>query len=208
MPEETTFPYRIGPKYIPDFCRTPEEMKVWLDKHLATSKVVFTKGVIELRLFKKSATINIFFVTLSEGAIDYVMELHKMTSSKEPISELPDSLAKRLCYQASVWRSTELGEEDQTFVKTVFWKYLVSDTRTVVSDSAQSDAGEKFWENRIFEALKNPAYGVHGLFCEKKHETLEITGSLPLLRAAQMKQFYTEAENYDGYFMRIAIIKI
>lgn len=209
MLEETAFPYRIGPKYIPDFCKTPEDMFSWLAQHLSTSKVVLTKGKIQLLLHRKSATTNVFFVTLGDQRIDYVMELHKMRASLTPVTPLPAGLTQRLCYQASVWRSPRLAVADSTFVKTVFWKYLVSDSRTVVSDSAQSDAGENFWINRIAEALNtSTTFRVYGLMCEKKANSLVIEDSLLITKIDQMNQFYTEGENYNGQFMRLAIVKV
>lgn len=207
MPIEVAFPYKVGTGYAPDYCRTPEEMGDWLDLHLLKSKVVFTKGNIKLRLHKKSNSTNVLFVTLDGKNLDYVMELKKLSSSVNPIKVLPDCLSNRLCYQASVWRSIELQAEDLDFVKTVFWKYLVSSTRTVISDSAQSDAGENFWSNRIAEALKNSQFRVYGLWCDAKNNSVEIHGALEIETISQMRQFYTSDENANGWYMRLAIAK-
>jgi hypothetical protein len=203
--ELLAMPYRIGPKYLPDYVRTPAAQSTWLEKHLPKSKVVFKYSGLDLRCYKHSESELVFFVTF-EGGIHYVMELVKLLP--ELTSDLPAVLKRRTNFQASVWRSPKLYSKSVNFPATVCWKYLISKTRNLLSDSQQSDRGEAFWERRVVEALQNASLEVYGLDCERVGNTLKLHAADRILKIEDMPQYYSDEQDMSGYYKRLAIVKI
>lgn len=202
---ETAFPYRIGTKYVPDEVRTPEATRVFLDENLSKSKVVFIHSGLELRASKPVSGVTTNFWVLSPEDKDQILYSMRLSSLHRPgNSNLPPALLKRSSFQCSVWRDLTITQYSKDFVPSVFWKFLLSNTRNVVSDSAQSEAGEAFWYRRMGEAL---GFGkkVYGLDCEARSGSLHIASAVRISSLKESKAFYTEGENYDGYYKRLAI---
>ena len=122
-------------------------------------------------------------------------------------SQLPPTLVKRSNFQGSVWRSPKLLVLSEEFAATLFTKFLVSKTRNVISDNSQSNAGEAFWLRRIASALKDPQFQVYGLDCEQVGNVLKIEKAEVISDLKQVDSYYTEGQDYSGYYKRLAIVK-
>jgi hypothetical protein len=199
-------PYRIGPKYIPEFVKTESAQEAWLHENLPASKIVYTWKGFPVRVCQLSETHSEFFVENS-GQILYQMSLRKVSVSTP--RNLPEPLRKRASFQASLWRHGTLVQFAPGLPAAMFWKFLVSNSRNILSDSQQSDRGEAFWENRIAEALNfEGSYRVYGLDCEHTGSSLSIESASVLTSVSGMAKYYSDEQDMSGYYKRLAIVKI
>lgn len=194
------FPHRIGP-YNPPYVASPSAMKKWLDAHLPTARKFVIDGVVTF-VCREGSKLTLFVHAAEE--LLYVMELFKLGVKLS--AELPPELRRRANYQGSVWRSKHLQSLHDSFASAVFDKLLLSGTRNVVSDSQQSADGEAFWYRRCLFALRNGLH-VYGLDCELKSGTLVIEKATLLKDLSLFDTFYSEGEDYSGYYKRLAIVK-
>lgn len=201
----TAMPYRIGPGYKPECVKTPEAMAAFITNYAPLAKKVNTGTVFDLSVVDDAKPGQKLFFVYERETLHYYMELNKVLAPTDG-KGVPSVLRRRSAYQGSVWRSPQLGALAPGFPSRIFWKYLCTTTRNVLSDSSQSDAGESFWKTRIAEAM---VYGheVYGLDCELVGQALRITTAVRILLPNEVDTYYTEGEDYNGHYKRLAICK-
>ena len=207
MHDIKSMPYGIGPLYIPEYVKTRPAMQTWLAGRIGASRSVYEDDGVTLKAFKNSDSKIVFFVHSIDRdgpRLDYVMELNKVQISPKSSADLPVEISRRLNYQSSVWRGLPFRDKHRGFPAKMFWKYLVSSTRTVVSDSMQSDAGEAFWYDRISDALRLH-HKVFTLDCEESGGSLLINSAEPFTDLDDFKKFYSYEQDMSGHYKRFAI---
>lgn len=216
LSEELAMPIRIGDNYAPAFIKqglTAEQQ--FIAGALPHSKVVLRYnqlGVnteVRLRQLIPGHRLEFFVLTPDNTRVMYHMDLWKVRVWNR--ADLPPELVQRACYQASVWRSSPPVEHSlesyaKGLPKAMFWKYLVSHSRNVISDNAQSSMGEVFWGNRLVEAFQN-GYHVYGLDCEAIKGELAITKAVRLHKVTERHKYYTDGQDMNGQYLRLCICK-
>jgi hypothetical protein len=113
-------------------------------------------------------------------------------------------LPKKAAFQAKVWRSGGLIEP-RRFVRNTFWKLIFSKNRLAISDKVQSDEGERFWKDRIAEAIRDPNLSTYLFHCDVQGRTLNIEGAEEISSVADLTRAYTSGNDLRGHHRRIGI---
>ncbi len=191
---EIAMPYRAQGTYKPSWAKTPQTNASELERLLPNSKVVSTYKDLDLYYHKDAPDVDFYFVQ-EGGLIQYgVRVIHY---------KLTGVLNKPTCGQVSVWRN-KLNKAAAGLPKWVFTTILYPKYHSLISDKAQSEDGETFWESRISEALESgKTVGV--LDINESHHTLEVIDTHPIKSTRDMNRYYTEGEDYSGQHFRFFI---
>lgn len=198
------FPYRIGANYRPAMVANNTEA-AWITANLPTAKVAKVFEGVSVYMVRASPGQVEFFVPTEDGLhLDYYMACHTVFPMRgEP---LPEVLLKRASFQASVYRTLDSRYRVVNLAPRMFWTFLLSGRRNVMSDNAQSDAGEAFWHSRVTEAF-NRGLRVYGVDAEQYRNNLIITQAERLHKPAEMTRFYTQGMDLKGHYKRLVIAK-
>jgi hypothetical protein len=132
--------------------------------------------------------INLFRV----GNIIYATGRDGLSYFVKYVDEKYGALPGRHCTQIAVWRADV--PEIEGLPKYVFWKHIFPIHRTVVTDSRQSMAGERFWFVRIREALLD---GLNVYRLNIVSRTCSPIGSIPDYKR-EVKTAYGEENKHEN----------
>ena len=197
-------PYRIGNYYKPQMVRNDSEAS-WIRANLPKARVAKVFDGVKVYIVRHPPDTFEFFVPTQDNQhLDYHMACHTVYPMRgEP---LPEVLLKRASFQASVYRTTHSHYRVRDLAPRMFWSFLLSARRNIMSDNSQSDAGEAFWRSRIKEALDTNLL-VYGVDAEHYRNTLIITQAERLTKLSDMERFYTEGMDLKGHYKRLVIAK-
>ena len=207
---ETFMPYRIGDGFKPEFIKEgkAEGFMHWAEPR---SRKVAVLNSVPLYYLSDSSRTDRFFWAKSieeDDLLVYFMKLKKVKVVSNKEVEIPDFLLKRACFQAEVWRHGSItSSEGLSFVTQVFNKYLISNTRNVMTDESQTDLGERFWEKRLADALSNPAQKLWIVDVEVEGQLAVINTYRQIFTRKEAFKAYSEGQDLSCSYRRLMITK-
>lgn len=203
-----SMPYKFSGAYVPEYVETAETQKKWLARHLPKAKLLGTvlnemnNKVVEVFVVK-AANEKLVIFSFIDGELLYVLEVLKL---KVP-SNFVYKLKKRALGEVSIWRNPKYRMLMDGFAKKVFWKWLVTTSRSAVSDNRHSNDGASFWVRRISQALRNKdKYAVYGLRCSLAGNTL-LVENVDKIDSLEKIKFYYHEGMLEGRYWRLAIVR-
>ena len=203
-------PYRIGDGFKPDFIKQgkSEEFMRWAEPR--SRKVTVINNIPLYYLSDASRTDRFFWAKSIEedDLLIYFMKLKKVKVVSNKDLDIPAFLLKRACFQAEVWSHGSIYfNEGLSFVTQVFNKYLISNTRNVMTDESQTDLGERFWEKRLADALSNPAQTLWIVDVEVEGQLAVINTYRQIFTRKEAFKAYSEGQDLSGSYRRLMITK-
>jgi hypothetical protein len=201
----TASPFLIDGEFVPDPVKAgPAAEAAWISRALPGSRLVATLDDVPLLAIKSGKKLIFFVPSIDGSSLDYYMEC--VTLKTRPSPDLPKLVTRKVSYQCSVYRVPDLRMRSLRFPHLVFWRFLVSHRRNVVSDNEQTDKGRGFWESRCAEAFAG-GFKVFGIAAERSASGLIITAATELNRVSDTARFYSRTDR-SGANYRLLIGKV
>ncbi len=199
-----SMPYLFTDHFSPDSIKE-DSGKKFLQDHAGTSrKLASPIQELDLRITSEGPD-TVFFAT-TPSRPQTVMYYMKAKRRKLEWSVVhPLNRYTRAAFQAEVWRHNTLAGSMPILTSRIFFKYLLSSTRLVVSDNQHSESGRMFWVQQIKTALR-AGFGVWVLFADGK-DSLEVKAVSKITSPEQIDKYYSAGDQTKGLFFRFAISK-
>ena len=141
--EVSSAPYPIDPIEF-DLSDTKKNQKKLQELKTMSARVVGNYNGLELVEYQKTPK-ETFIVAEVDGEIAYMVHLKTMKFKALPAPSVT---------QVEVWRTAFHDTLLRGLPSYVFEKLLLSSNKYIVSDSAQSEAGKRFWMGRMDDAVR------------------------------------------------------
>lgn len=205
-----SMPHIFSDSYIPDDLLTEEAEKAFLVHTAKKRKLICSfEG---LKIYSGESPISrktVYFASSEDN--EHCLYYVELLMAQVP-RELQHLLNRRTTTQTAVWKAKNIPLHQAGIASFFFWKYLISKTRSILSDSMQSDAGSRFWFNRVNEALLRKidyqVVVVKGrlLTADKK---LLVSEFFEIIKSSDMSKFYTRGDvDTSGLSYRFIITKL
>lgn len=103
---------------------------------------------------------------------------------------------KQTAQQITVWRDTQ-HYITEGLAKHVFFNYLLHNYKAIITDAQQTDDGQKFWDKRILEALKNEKF-VYYVNLMPDRELVKITNDAEYRKLVRNKEIWGDKQKHQS----------
>lgn len=194
-------PYVTEGTYKPEWARSKEKNMAKLHAMLLKAKRVSTYdpgfGIV-VPIFKASEnpSTDFYFAYDKDEDGDELIQYGCRLVHYKFTGVLNETLA---CGQVSVKRN-KMWTKSGGLAKFLFNEIFFPIYGRILSDSTQSKEGKNFWNLRVLESLQS-GHKVYALEIEGSH----VLKQTPILSPTELTPFYTEGQDYAGFYHRLLI---